>query len=63
MVEFYKQLKDDKDKATALQQAQMKIMSKEEYSHPENAIKIIQSNDNNNSLAVIPYTIQNYVFS
>jgi CHAT domain-containing protein len=34
MVEFYKQLKEGKDKATALQQAQIKIMSKGEYSHP-----------------------------
>ncbi len=34
MVEFYKQLKAGKDKATALQQAQIKIMEKEEYSLP-----------------------------
>ena len=34
MLEFYKQLKNGKDKATALQQAQIKIMQKEEYSHP-----------------------------
>lgn len=34
MVELYRQLKSGKDKATALQQAQIKIMSKEEYSHP-----------------------------
>jgi CHAT domain-containing protein/lipopolysaccharide biosynthesis regulator YciM len=34
MVEFYKLLKEGKDKATALQQAQIKIMEKEEYSHP-----------------------------
>jgi CHAT domain-containing protein len=34
MLEFYKLLKNGKDKATALQQAQIKIMEKEEYSHP-----------------------------
>jgi CHAT domain-containing protein len=34
MLEFYKLLKDGKDKATALQQSQIKIMAKEEYSHP-----------------------------
>jgi CHAT domain-containing protein len=34
MLEFYQQLKNGKDKATALQQAQIKIMEKEEYSHP-----------------------------
>jgi CHAT domain-containing protein len=34
MVEFYKLLKDGRDKATALQQAQLKILEKEEYSHP-----------------------------
>ena len=34
MIEFYKLLKSGKDKATALQQAQIKIMQKEEYSHP-----------------------------
>lgn len=33
MIEFYKELKDGKSKATALQQAQIKIMQKEEYSH------------------------------
>jgi CHAT domain-containing protein len=35
MVEFYRLLKNDKDKATALQQAQIKIKSQEEYSHPD----------------------------
>ena len=34
MLEFYKLLKSGIDKATALQQAQIKIMQKEEYSHP-----------------------------
>jgi CHAT domain-containing protein len=34
MVEFYGQLKSGTDKATALQQAQIKIMQKEKYSHP-----------------------------
>ncbi len=34
MVEFYMELKNGKDKATAVQQAQIKIMSIEEYSHP-----------------------------
>jgi hypothetical protein len=34
MLEFYKLLKDGIDKATALQQAQIKIMQKEGYSHP-----------------------------
>jgi len=34
MIEFYRLLKEGKDKATALQQAQIKIMEKEEYSHP-----------------------------
>ncbi|GAH04847.1 unnamed protein product, partial [marine sediment metagenome] len=34
MLEFYKLLKSGKDKATALQKAQVKIMDKEEYSHP-----------------------------
>ena len=34
MVEFYKQLKAGKTKSTPLQQAQIKIMQKEEYSHP-----------------------------
>jgi CHAT domain-containing protein/tetratricopeptide (TPR) repeat protein len=34
MVEFYKLLKGGKDMATSLQQAQIKIMQKEEYSHP-----------------------------
>ena len=34
MVEFYRQLKSGKDKATALQQAQIKIMQEDEYSHP-----------------------------
>jgi CHAT domain-containing protein len=34
MAEFYKLLKHEKDKATALQQAQIKIMQKDEYSHP-----------------------------
>ena len=34
MVEFYKFLKKGRDKATALQQAQKKIMVKEEYSNP-----------------------------
>jgi CHAT domain-containing protein len=34
VLEFYRLLKDGKDKATALQQAQIKIMEKEEYSHP-----------------------------
>ena len=34
MLEFYKLLKNGIDKATALQQAQIKIMQKEEYSHP-----------------------------
>jgi CHAT domain-containing protein len=34
MEEFYTQLKDGKDKATALQQAMIKIMMKPEYSHP-----------------------------
>jgi CHAT domain-containing protein/tetratricopeptide (TPR) repeat protein len=34
MLAFYKQLKIGKDKATALQQAQINIMQKEQYSHP-----------------------------
>jgi CHAT domain-containing protein len=35
MEEFYKQQKDNKkDKATALQQAMIKIMANPEYSHP-----------------------------
>ena len=34
MLEFYKLLKKGRDKATALQEAQKKIMQKEEYSHP-----------------------------
>jgi tetratricopeptide (TPR) repeat protein len=34
MEEFYIHLKDGKDKATALQQAMIKIMMKPEYSHP-----------------------------
>jgi CHAT domain-containing protein len=34
MMEFYKLLKDGVDKATALQQAQIKIMLRQEYSHP-----------------------------
>jgi CHAT domain-containing protein/uncharacterized protein HemY len=34
MEEFYSQLKEGKDKATALQQAMIKIMMKPEYSHP-----------------------------
>jgi CHAT domain-containing protein/uncharacterized protein HemY len=34
MIDFYKQLKDGKDKATALQCAQKNIMKKQEYSHP-----------------------------
>lgn len=34
MLEFYKLLKNGMDKATALQEAQKKIMSKKEYSHP-----------------------------
>ena len=34
MVEFYMELKNGKDKASAYQQAQIKIMSIEEYSHP-----------------------------
>jgi CHAT domain-containing protein len=34
MINFYKLLKGGKDRATALQQAQIKIMQKEEYSHP-----------------------------
>ena len=34
MLEFYKLLKNGADKATALQEAQKRIMKKEEYSHP-----------------------------
>ena len=34
MHEFYEQLKDGKDKATALQQAQIKIMKTKGYEHP-----------------------------
>jgi len=34
MVKFYKLLKKGKDKATALQEAQKKIMDNEKYSHP-----------------------------
>lgn len=34
MTEFYRQLKNSKDKATALQKAQIKIMESEKYSHP-----------------------------
>jgi CHAT domain-containing protein len=34
MVEFYRQLKNGKNKAAALQQAQIRIMQKKEYSHP-----------------------------
>jgi tetratricopeptide (TPR) repeat protein len=34
MLEFYTQLKNGSDKATALQEAQKAIMEKEEYSHP-----------------------------
>ena len=34
MLEFYKLLKNGIDKATALQEAQKKIMDKKEYSHP-----------------------------
>jgi CHAT domain-containing protein len=34
MIEFYKNLKNGEDKATALQQAQIKIMEKEGYSNP-----------------------------
>ncbi|HKI09433.1 MAG TPA: CHAT domain-containing tetratricopeptide repeat protein [Nitrososphaeraceae archaeon] len=34
MIDFYKLLKDGKDKATAWQCAQKNIMKKEEYSHP-----------------------------
>ena len=34
MLEFYYRLKNGQDKATALQLAQVKIMEKEEYSHP-----------------------------
>jgi CHAT domain-containing protein len=34
MLEFYKQLKTGKDKAKALQQAQIKTMEKSEYSNP-----------------------------
>jgi CHAT domain-containing protein len=34
MLHFYKLVKSGKDRATALQQAQINIMSKEEYSHP-----------------------------
>jgi CHAT domain-containing protein/Tfp pilus assembly protein PilF len=34
MIEFYMQLRNGKDKATALQKAQKKIMEKKEYSHP-----------------------------
>jgi len=34
MLEFYKQLKEGADKATALQKAQIKIMEKKEYTHP-----------------------------
>jgi CHAT domain-containing protein len=34
MLEFYKLLKNRKDKATALQLAQIKIMEEEKYSHP-----------------------------
>jgi hypothetical protein len=34
MFEFYKLLKNGKDKATALQQAQINILQKEEYLHP-----------------------------
>jgi CHAT domain-containing protein len=34
MEEFYTQLKEGKDKATALQQAMIKVMKKPEYSHP-----------------------------
>ena len=33
MLEFYKQLKEGADKATALQKAQIKIMEKDEYNH------------------------------
>lgn len=33
MVEFYKQLRNGKNKATALQQAKKKMMEKKEYSH------------------------------
>ena len=34
MIEFYRLLREGKDKASALQQAQTKIREKEEYSHP-----------------------------
>ena len=34
VLEFYKRLKNGVDKATALQQAQIRIMEKEEYLHP-----------------------------
>jgi CHAT domain-containing protein len=34
MLEFYKHLKEGKSKAIALQQAQINIMQKPEYSHP-----------------------------
>ena len=34
MLEFYKQIKNGADKATALQKAQIKIMEKKEYTHP-----------------------------
>ena len=34
IIEFYKFLKNGNDKATALQQAQIKIMQKQEFSHP-----------------------------
>ena len=34
ILEFYKRLKSGLDKATALQEAQIRIMEKEEWSHP-----------------------------
>jgi len=34
MLEFYKLLKKGKDKATALQEAQIEVMEKDEYAHP-----------------------------
>lgn len=34
MLEFYKLLKKGKDKATALQEAQIEVMQKDEYTHP-----------------------------
>lgn len=34
MLEFYRRLKNGVDKATALQEAQKRIVEKEEWSHP-----------------------------